>query len=390
MGIQTTPIITIKTTGSTDSITTKDSTDSNTSGSTDSNTTGSTDSNTTPDNSSSSSTVVSTNTSSTSDTKTYYQTAKNLANWIIGLGTTDGDYKKENNLPNTTDLEKDPLVTELIAYFNEPITNPTTSSHSPQEYFDVLTGQGHGIDGISSPSDINVTYLATQLKNDLTPTLSSLEKYFGEQDLAGVIVDSLRVLGNLNTVSGITDSKVKANFETGKYWNRQGVVEWYTHESGDEKAVLKRTDVGEIWGEMMRDPLAFGGAGGLVLSQSFSVVGNAAPPPLWMNAAHSFALSVADLALFSAANAALLQNAAKNAAKNATDKTRVKDVRKDHGEWVSDYDREGVEYPITPNWFAHQIPGLVRERYATWTIPISDTTIPISSTTTNNTLSWTT
>jgi hypothetical protein len=178
-------------------------------------------------------------------------TAKNLADWMTGLITTNGDYTKESNLANTTDLETDTLVGALITYFDDPITNPTTYQHSAAEYFDVLTGGK--VEGISSPSDRNLTKFAKDLTTELNklggPThkqsggaVTDLESYFGEDDLASVIVDGLRVLKNLNAVSGLSDIWLKAKISGTEYWDHKGwggIWKNEYHEDGTIKESIK-------------------------------------------------------------------------------------------------------------------------------------------------------
>ncbi len=147
-------------------------------------------------------------------------TAKELADWMTGLPKTSADYEsKRKNLPDHVGV-----VDDLIGYFSEQITDPTNSS--APALLDALTGEKIApSDGISKDAMID---LAKQLKTELTPEeVTKLEKYFGSESEADVIVDGLRVLKNLNAVNN-ADAGVKAQLETGKYTDNKGVVQWYS------------------------------------------------------------------------------------------------------------------------------------------------------------------
>jgi hypothetical protein len=183
-------------------------------------------------------------------------TAKKLVTWMTGLIHDEHIRIDETEIQAATDLVKEPLVNDLIKYFDDPITNPRTHSHSPTDYFDVLTGTK--VKGISSPSDTNVSDLAKQLKTELTSDeVTKLENYFGSKSEADVIVDGLRVLKNLNTVSTIENAGLQAQFKAGKYTDNKGLMVWYSG-SGDgqwSKSVLRNeTDVSAFLSTLASQP----------------------------------------------------------------------------------------------------------------------------------------
>ncbi len=165
-------------------------------------------------------------------------TTKALEDWMIGLIEAK-DFAAQSDLAKTINLD-DSLVNGLTNEFSDLITNPNSTK-------DPLTG------------DL-MTNVVTQLGKDPQfqaglAQRTQLDNYFRETDLAEVIVDSLRVLGNLNAMEKLkTDPGVFdnfSNFSTGKYWNHRGVVTLFTaHETGGQ-TVFIRTDVGGMISDLV-------------------------------------------------------------------------------------------------------------------------------------------